>query len=124
LSPVKQDWKFAGMDVIAGSTRNIQFNQVSVYWHKDRVVSVLARAHATTAAALDDIMKTVSSLANLQFAHVAREDRFLLTCKDRLSVAATKTKIVRGGNTPDIPVLILSIEHPLKVDMEKEIRGR
>jgi hypothetical protein len=69
-------------------------------------------------------MKTVSSLANLQFAHVAREDRFLLTCKDRLSVAATKTKIVRGGNTPDIPVLILSIEHPLKVDMEKEIRGR
>ena len=124
LSPMKQDWQFAGIDTLSGTSHKIEFAQISVYWHKDRPVSVLARAQGATSAALDEALQTISRLASLQFTHDPRSDLFRLPCKDQLFVQVNKTKIVRGGSNPDIPVLILSIDHPLKGAMQKDIQGR
>ena len=124
LSPMTQDWKVAGIDTLSGTAHKIEFAQISVYWHKGRAVSVLASARGATAAALDEALQTISRLASLQFTHDARSDQFRLPCKDQLGVGATKTKIVRGGGNPDIPVLMLSIDHPLKAEMQKDMQGR
>ena len=123
LTPVKQDWKSSGIDVLTGNSHKIQFAQISVYWHKDRIASVIARAQAPTASNLDEALQTVSSLASLQFTHDARSDAYQLPCKDHLSVRARKGEIGRAGGKAGIPVLMLSIDHPLKVEMEKDLRG-
>lgn len=123
-SPMKHDWKVAGIDMLTGTSHKIEFRQISVYWHKDRAVSVAATAQGATPAALDEALQTISRLASLQFTHDARSDSFRLPCKDQLFVQASKTKIVRGGGNPDIPVLTLLIDHPLKREMQKDIQGR
>ena len=123
LSPVKQDWKSSGIDVLTGNSHKIQFAQISVYWHKDRPASVIARVHGATTSSLDEALETISSLASLQFTHDARPDVYQLPCKDHLLVRARKGEIGRGAAKPVIPILMLSIDHPLKVEMERDLRG-
>lgn len=124
LSPVRQDGSLAGIDRLSGTSHKIEFLQISVSWHKERAVSILATARGRTPLALDEALQTISKLASLQFAHDARSDLYRLPCGDGLSVQASKTQIVRGGGIADIPVLTLLIDHPLKAEMVKEVKGR
>jgi hypothetical protein len=119
ISPLKQDWKTSGMDVLSGTSHKIEFAQITVYWHKDRAVSVMARAHGATQAALDEALHTISNLASLAFEFDPRSEQYRLPCHDQLLVRATKGQLNRN-----IPVLMLSIDHPSKGEMEKDLRGR
>lgn len=69
-------------------------------------------------------MEAVGTLASTNFSYDPRADNYRLNCKDGLLVMARKTQIVRGGDNPNIPLLVLSVDHPLKGEMMKEIQSR
>ena len=122
MSQAKQDWKFGGMDVLTGTSQEIDFLQASFFWHEGQVVLVQAIARGPTKEALDGVLVKVSKLAAAEFRYEQRGDNFHMQCNDRLRVMAAKGQGAGGASTPPVQILVLTIEHPLRAEMEKAIR--
>ena len=125
VAEAKQDWKFGGMDVLTGTSQEIDFLQASLFWHEGQVVLVQAIARGPTSESLDGVLTKVSKLAAAEFQYEQRSEKFHMHCNDRLRVTATKGQGAGGVSTPPIQILVLTIEHPLlKAEMEKAVRDQ
>jgi hypothetical protein len=105
-----------GVDVVFGESQGMKFADIKIFWHEQRVVSVIAIAPRPATSAFQDDLAAISRIVGADFVYNDREDNYRWRCSDGLYVMARDSKVVRSAG--DVPLSVLLVEDPkLKREM-------